>query len=98
MAVSIPGPWGMAPMCDEKRFAAILAEMVAEKAPRLFAVVQEYGERVDGRIAAWGMAFDDHVEVSGVDGDVRMSLSGPERALHVYRRGSHITPRLVWVK
>jgi len=45
--------------------------MVASNAPRLFAIVQERGERVDGRIAAWGMAFYDDVEIVGADGDVR---------------------------
>jgi hypothetical protein len=94
----VPDPSGMAPLCDEKGFAAILEGMVADEAPRVFAVVQEYGERVDGRIAAWGMAFEDHVEVAGVGGGVRMSLSAPEQALMGFRYGKHITPRLVWVK
>lgn len=38
-------PTGRAPLCDEARFAEILEGMVADNAPRLFAVVQEYGVR-----------------------------------------------------
>lgn len=52
-------------MCGEEEFARLMSEMVAAEAPRLFALVQEYGDRVDGRIAAWGMAFDDGAEVVG---------------------------------
>lgn len=59
--------------------------------------MQEYGDRVDARCAAWGMAFDDHAEVVGVDGTLRASASSPEDALRGFRFGSHITPRLVWV-
>jgi hypothetical protein len=53
------------PLCDEEEFAAGLEELVADFAPRLFALVEETGERVDGRIVAWGMAFDDRAEVIG---------------------------------
>ena len=61
------GPDTLAPLCDEVEFAELVDELVAEDAPRLFAVLQEYGERADGRIAAWGMAFPDHADVVGVD-------------------------------
>jgi hypothetical protein len=90
----IPDPSGMMPLSDEPGFAAILEEMVADEAPRLFAVVQEYGQRVDARIAAWGIAFDDHVEVvaRGMQGGLRT----PEDALRFFNRGSHIRARLVW--
>ncbi|TVT21725.1 hypothetical protein FNH06_16105 [Amycolatopsis acidiphila] len=82
-------------MSDEPGFAAILENMVADEAPRLFAIVQEYGERVDGRIAAWGIAFDDgHAEIvaRGVQGRLR----APEDALRFFNLGSHIRARLVW--
>ncbi len=83
-------------MCDEPEFAAIMEEMVADEAPRLFAVVQEYGERVDGQIVAWGMAFADHAEVVSVTRGQRMSLPTPESALGLFKFGSHIRARLVW--
>jgi len=92
----VPDPSKLPPLCDEPEFAAILEEMVADEAPRLFAVVQEYGDRVDGRIAAWGMAFDDHAEIVSVKRGLRMSLQTPENALRMFKFGSHIRARLVW--
>lgn len=91
----VPDPADLAPLCSEEEFAEILENLVADEAPRLFAVVQEYGERVDGRIAAWGMAFDDHAEVVSVNRR-RMSLPAPENALRGFHVGRHIRARLVW--
>jgi hypothetical protein len=68
----------------------------ADEAPRLFAVVQEYGERVDGRIAAWGMALADHAEVVSVTRGMRMSLQTPKNALRMFTFGNHLRARLVW--
>jgi hypothetical protein len=92
----VPDPSGLTPLCDEPQLAMILAEMVVDEAPRLFAVVQVYGERVDVRIAGWGMAFDDHAEVVSVDYKSRMSLHAPKDALRLFTFGSHIRARLVW--
>jgi hypothetical protein len=91
------GTWPRTPLCDEAEFAELVDEMVADEAPRLFAVVQEYGERVDGRIAAWGMAFDDHAEIINVDDGTSVSLSSPERAAHGFNHRPNITARVVWV-
>ena len=88
---------GREPLGDEPRFAEILAGMVADFAPRVFAVVQVYGERVDGRIAAWGMTFEDHVKMFAVDGWSPMTVQAPEDALSGFAWGKHITTRLVWV-
>ena len=96
-APAVVDPPTLAPLCDEAEFTELVAELVAEEAPRLFAVVQEYGERVDGRIAAWGMAFEDYTEVVGVDRRVHVSLCSPERAVRTFSRRPHITARVVWV-
>ncbi|WP_291415258.1 hypothetical protein [Actinophytocola sp.] len=90
----VPDPGALSPACDEHEFAALMEEMVADEAPRLFAVVQEYGERVDAVIAAWGMAFDDHAEI--VTHQRRMSVRAPENALRMFAVGRHIRARLVW--
>jgi hypothetical protein len=90
-------PAALAPLCDEAEFTELIDELVAEQAPRLFAVVQEYGKRADGRIAAWGMAFADYAEVVGVVRGVHVSVCSPERATRACRRRPHITTRLVWV-
>ncbi|MGH3929016.1 MAG: hypothetical protein ACRDTF_03455 [Pseudonocardiaceae bacterium] len=92
----VPDPTGMAPLCDEEEFAALAQNLVAAEAPRLFAVLQEYGERVDGQIAAWGMAFEDHAEVLSIDHRRRMSLAAPHDALHHFVWSSDIRARLVW--
>jgi hypothetical protein len=94
----LPEPSDMKPLCDEQQFAAFLDSMVADEAPRLFAVVQEYGQRADGWIAAWGMAFENHAEVIGVDRGLRMTLQTPENALRVFAWSTHISTRLVWVQ
>ncbi len=90
-------PATLAPLCDEEEFAQEIAELVADEAPRLFAVVQEYGERVDGRIAAWGLAFAAYAEVVRLDSVGRLSLRSPERAVRLFSRSPHITARIVWV-
>lgn len=86
----------LAAICGENEFAELVKDMVDEEAPRLFAVVQERGERVDGRIAAWGMAFEDHAEVVA-DGGSLFSIRTPERACRLLSRDPDITARLVWV-
>lgn len=93
----LPDPSGMQPLGDEQRFREVVAEMVADEAPRMFAVVQEYGERVDAHIAAWGIALTDRAEAVSVDGGLRMSLQTPEDALQGFSWGRHLQARLVWV-
>jgi hypothetical protein len=88
---------GMQPLCGEDEFTAIMEEMVADEAPRLFAVVQVYGERVDARIAGWGMAFADHAEVVSVERTQRITLQAPENALLIFTYGTHVRTRLVWL-
>jgi hypothetical protein len=93
----IPDPSDLPSLCDEDEFAEMVANMVADEAPRLFAIVAEYGDRVDAGCAAWGLAFDDGVEVVSVDSKKRFSLATPEDAVRRFGLGVHITPRLVWV-
>ena len=93
----VPDPTNTPPWWDENQFASILEQLVADDAPRLFAVIQEYGTRLDAWIAAWGMAFDDHAEVISVEGSTRMSLQTPATALLGFHEADeHIHARLVW--
>ncbi|QWF80613.1 hypothetical protein [Amycolatopsis sp. CA-230715] len=87
------------PLCGEAEFDELVRDMVGTFAPRLFAVVEEYGERVDARVAAWGMAFDeeDGAEVICVDGGLRMSVRSPDRALAGFARRPEVSARVVWV-
>jgi hypothetical protein len=90
-------PATLAPLCAEAEFAELINELVADEAPRLFAVVQEYGKRADGRIAAWGLAFEDRATIVGVDHDIQLHLRSPERAVRAFSHRPHITAHLVWV-
>ncbi|WP_405678623.1 hypothetical protein OG292_31525 [Streptomyces sp. NBC_01511] len=67
----------MQPLCGREEFTAVLADIVTDTAPRLFAVGQEYGDRVDGRVAALGMAFEDHADVISVEGHRRTRAPHP---------------------
>lgn len=60
-------------------------------------MVQVYRERVDGRIAAWGMAFDDHAETVSVDNGTSIRLSSAERAAHGFNHRPDIIAHVVWV-
>ena len=91
------GPDTLAPLCGEAEFAELVNELVAEDAPKLFAVLQEYGERADGRIAAWGMAFPDHADVVGVDHGLHLRLQSPGGATRAFRRRPHVSARIVWL-
>jgi hypothetical protein len=82
------------PLCREDEFAQEVRELVADEAPQVFALVEEYGGRVDGWIVAWGMAFDDRVEVIGANGGLRMAFNSVERAQRAFSRRRKI--RLVW--
>ncbi|WP_220472725.1 hypothetical protein [Streptomyces sp. SCUT-3] len=84
-----------APLCGEAEFAGLVGELVLDTAPRLFAVVQEYGERVDARVAAWGLEFEDHAEIVEVDGGTRMRASSPVPAVRAFSRPPHVSVRLV---
>jgi hypothetical protein len=82
---------------SREEFAAIVEQMVADQAPRLFAVVQTYGGRLDGRVAAWGMAFDEGAEVVSIDRGLRMSLEAAETAPMLFALDRQIEARLVWL-
>lgn len=82
------------PLCSEEEFAEEVRELVAADAPQVFALVEEYGERVDGWIVAWGMAFDDRVDVLSVNGGRYASLPSVERVHRAFSRRRKI--RLVW--
>ncbi|MEV7866042.1 hypothetical protein AB0P17_08050 [Streptomyces sp. NPDC088124] len=92
----IPDPADLQPICGREEFTALLRGIVTDTAPRLFAVVQEYGDRVDGRVAAWGMAFEEHADVISVEGHRRTRAASPEQALRAYRLGTRAVPRLMW--
>lgn len=78
----------------EEEFAQEVAELVAEEAPRLFALVQEYGERADAGVIAWGLAFDDYAEAVSVNRRRHGTFPSAERARQAFSRRAKV--RLVW--
>jgi hypothetical protein len=87
-------PLGSEEEFTEEEFAALLSEIVAEDKPRLFSLCEEYGDRVDGRVLAWGMAFADRANVVGVDGRMSGTFQSPESALRLLSRRRKL--RLLW--
>ncbi|CCH30434.1 hypothetical protein ABZ816_16855 [Actinosynnema sp. NPDC047251] len=85
------------PLCDEREFAAILRDLVDGDAPRLFAIVEEYGVREDAWVAAWGIDLGDHAEVLSVDGGFRLTTEKPETAVRLFAASGGVTAHLVWV-
>jgi hypothetical protein len=88
-------PSNVPPLCDEAEFTELIQEMVDDEAPRLFAIVQEYGDRVDAHVAGWGMWFGDRAVAFDVDGGT-MIMRSMESAMRLFRGGPHVRPRLCW--
>lgn len=82
---------------DEETYERMVQLIVAEQAPRRFAIVQDAGTRMDGWVAAWGMAFEDHVEIVDAHNKAHYSLRTPRLALCAYGARPNITARLIWV-
>jgi len=68
----------------EEVFTVLLHEVAREGAPRLFAVVEEYGQGEDVRVAGYGLAYDDRAELNSVAGDFRLSSESAESARTLY--------------
>lgn len=85
---------GAEPRGDEEEFAQEVRDLVADEAPRVFALVEERGERADGWIVAWGMVFEDRVEVISENSGLRMTVRSVDRVQRVFSRRRNI--RLVW--
>jgi hypothetical protein len=80
----------------KEEFDEAVAGMVRDLAPRLFAVVQEYGPRFDARIAGWGLAHETHSDVIGIGNSVHLGASRPEDMLRHFHRRHLVTARIVW--
>jgi hypothetical protein len=85
----------------DRVFTALLREVAWEEAPRLFAIVEEYGEAEDARVAGYGLAYTDRAEVDAVEGGFRLSSESAEsaRTLFEITSGDEAVRRvhLVWL-
>ncbi|GAA1268452.1 hypothetical protein [Saccharothrix xinjiangensis] len=89
---------GLPPVCDEALFRAVGDFLAEQGAPRLFAVVQEHGERVNGRVVAYGMAFEDRVMMSANGEKFLFTLASIENAVRFYHHEDHgLRARVVWL-
>lgn len=92
----VPDPSGLPPLCDAEEYEDLLATMVAEHIPRRFVVVQEYGCRVDARIAGWGLAHADGIDVIGADRSLHVAARSEEAVLRRFGHRGRITARIIW--
>lgn len=91
-------PVESSPISDEELFTAEIKKMVAEDAPPLFALCEEIGDCVGAVTIAWGLVFDDRVEVVSADHDgVSGVFDSVEHARWLFSPHNKIKVRLVWV-
>lgn len=79
---------------SEVEFQRELREMVADGAPRVFALCEELGERDDGYVRYWGMAFDDCAEIVAASGNSRAAYRSADSALAKLSRRRKL--HLIW--
>lgn len=84
----------LAPLGTEEEFIAALADLVASQRPRLFSLCEEYGDRADGWVVAWGLALEDRAEVVSVDCGLRATCESAESAMRLLSRRRRL--RLLW--
>ncbi|MBP2336408.1 hypothetical protein JOF41_002586 [Saccharothrix coeruleofusca] len=84
---------------SDQDFTAYLTGLAVDDAPRLFAIAHEYGDREDGWIAAYGMAFAGHAEVVSTEGDFHTKSATPEAALTAFARfaDADVKLHLLWL-
>jgi hypothetical protein len=82
---------------SEDEYESAVRELVEAFAPRRLAIFQDLGDRVDGRVAAWGIAFDERIEIVDAQSSGWMSLTSPNAALRHYGRQPDVTARVIWI-
>jgi hypothetical protein len=75
-------PW------TKEEFVGLMHQLAVSEAPRLFAIVEEYGEAEDARVAGYGLAYADRAEVDGVEGGFRLSSKSAESARSLFEISS----------
>lgn len=94
-ALTTTEPW------SEQEFTTVIHELAAGEAPRLFAIVEEYGEAQDARVAGYGLAYADRAEVNAVEGGFHLSSRSAEAARILFEVSSRSAgtrrAHLVWL-
>ncbi|MFD0200712.1 MULTISPECIES: hypothetical protein [Saccharothrix] len=90
----------MSDLADEA-LTALLHEVAWEAVPRRFAVVEEHGEEGDVRVAGYGLAYADRVDVDAVEGGFRLRSGSAESARVLFEISSRSAGvrrvHLVWL-
>jgi hypothetical protein len=66
----------------------VLDAVAREEAPRLFALVEEYGHGEDVRVAGYGLAYEDRVDVNSVEGGFQLHSQSAESARTLFEISS----------
>jgi hypothetical protein len=75
-------PW------SSEEFGRLMRERAVADAPRLFALVEEHGEKEDVRVAGYGLAYEDRADVNTVEGDFRLDSQSAESARALFEISS----------
>lgn len=84
------------PLGDADEFGQMLIDLVNDYAPRRFAICEEYGDRIDAEVFAWGMAFDDVVVLCADDMSFTGCFSSAPGAVRRFSKGGR-RMRLIWI-
>ncbi|WP_158842509.1 hypothetical protein [Saccharothrix deserti] len=85
---------------NDKEFTTVMRRLAADEAPRLFAIIEEYGEHDDARVAGYGLAFEDRAEVNSVEGGFHLTAQSAETARTLFdisSRSSGGRAHVVWL-
>ncbi|MFI9005984.1 hypothetical protein ACIGNX_01965 [Actinosynnema sp. NPDC053489] len=75
-------PW------SAERCTGLMRELAEAEAPRLFALVEEYGEVEGTRVAGYGLAYADRADVNSVEGDFSLHSESAESARTLFEISS----------
>ncbi|MFI6757898.1 hypothetical protein ACIBF5_01960 [Micromonospora sp. NPDC050417] len=84
------------PLGTPEEFHQLMTDLAADHAPRRFAIYEEYGDRVDGRIYAWGLAFEDHAWLGADDRSFTGRFANAQNAVRILARTGRQL-RLTWI-
>ncbi|MGI8306791.1 hypothetical protein [Saccharopolyspora hattusasensis] len=78
----------------DDEFAALVQEEADGSPPRVFALVEEYGQREDCEIFAWGLEFEKRAAVFDLDGTLFARCASADGAHALFSRIRNV--RLAW--
>ncbi|MEV6798164.1 hypothetical protein AB0M91_07440 [Micromonospora rifamycinica] len=85
-----------APLGTPEEFHLMLVDLANEFAPRRFAICEEYGDRLDGGVFAWGVAFQDSALLRRDGRTSAGHFTDAESALRLFTRTGRRL-RLIWI-